>query len=177
MHHTQVLRALADERRLQIVELLLAHNYCVRALARKLGVSEAAVSQHLKVLREAGLLVGEKRGYYMHYDVDRQLLRALADEIAQLAALERQACSPAEGGCAPQEAAHCHNGGRRGHRGHGGHGHPHGQGHGCHRADEGCTDEVRAFCHGEGHGHRGGRGRAGAGGHGAQAPEQDPAER
>ena len=147
MHHTQVLRALADERRLQIVELLLAHNYCVRALARKLGVSEAAVSQHLKVLREAGLLVGEKRGYYMHYDVDRQLLRALADEIAQLAALERQACSPAEGGCAPQEAAHCHNGGRRGHRGHG---HPHGQGRGCHRADEGCTDEVRAFCHGEG---------------------------
>ena len=93
MHHTQVLRALADERRLQIVELLLAHNYCVRALARKLGVSEAAVSQHLKVLREAGLLVGEKRGYYMHYDVDRQLLRALADEIAQLAALERQAAS------------------------------------------------------------------------------------
>lgn len=50
--------------------MFLQHNYCVRALSRNIGLSEVAILQHLKVLREAGLLTGEKKGYYMHYDVD-----------------------------------------------------------------------------------------------------------
>ena len=56
------LKALSDETRMKIVILLLKNNYCVRALAKELKISEAAVSQHLKVLREAGLLTGEKKG-------------------------------------------------------------------------------------------------------------------
>ena len=175
MDLAQQWKVLADERRMQIVELLLRHNYCVRALARKLGISEAAVSQHLKALREAGLLVGEKRGYYMHYDVDRQTLRALAGEIYALADLPRQPCSPEEGGCLPEEAANCDNAGRRVRA----HGH---RSQRCRRHESGetCADEVREFCHGkggtradrppaqqtgvcchgEGHGHAHGEGRA-----------------
>lgn len=49
-------KALADENRLLLLRLLLRRNCCVRALARQLDISEAAVSQHLKVLREAGLI-------------------------------------------------------------------------------------------------------------------------
>ena len=48
-------KALADENRMLILRLLLRRNCCARALARQLDISEAAVSQHLKVLREAGL--------------------------------------------------------------------------------------------------------------------------
>ena len=59
---TAVLKALAEERRLRMVELLLRKERCVRDLARELGISESAASQHLKVLREAGLLTGVKRG-------------------------------------------------------------------------------------------------------------------
>ena len=59
-------KALADENRLLLLRLLLRRNCCVRALARQLDISEAAVSQHLKVLREAGLIFGEKCGYFMH---------------------------------------------------------------------------------------------------------------
>ena len=69
MEKTKVLKAIADNSRMSILKLLLKHNYCVRALANELALTEATVSQHLKVLREAGLLVGEKRGYYMHYTV------------------------------------------------------------------------------------------------------------
>lgn len=83
-----VLKALADKTRLKILNMLLKHDYCVKALSRKLGLSEAAISQHLKVLREAGLLVGEKKGYYMHYKVDRDVLYKLSSMIDELAKLE-----------------------------------------------------------------------------------------
>ncbi|MGI6567362.1 MAG: winged helix-turn-helix transcriptional regulator [Firmicutes bacterium] len=99
MEKTLVLKALADETRMNIVQLLLRHNYCVGALARKLDVSEGAVSQHLKVLREAGLLRGRRKGYFMHYDVDRDALRLLAAEIEGLASVERVPCTPARGRC------------------------------------------------------------------------------
>ena len=66
MDRMLVLKAIADETRMKILLLLLRHNYCVRALARKLELSEGAVSQHLKILRDAGLLIGEKKGYFMH---------------------------------------------------------------------------------------------------------------
>ena len=65
-------RALADETRRSIIRLLLQHNLCVSALAGRLNVSKSAVSQHLKILGQAGLLHGEKRGYFMHYDIDRE---------------------------------------------------------------------------------------------------------
>ncbi len=82
---TEMLKALADDSRLKMVVLLLKWDYCVGALARKLDLTESAVSQHLKVLRMAGLVTGEKRGYYTHYQVDRNLLMALAEQLKTLA--------------------------------------------------------------------------------------------
>jgi DNA-binding transcriptional ArsR family regulator len=79
------LKALADENRLKLVALLLSHNLCVGALAKRLEISEAAVSQHLQVLRKAGLVKGEKRGYWTHYRVERDVLRQLADQLDKLA--------------------------------------------------------------------------------------------
>ncbi|MCR4819042.1 MAG: metalloregulator ArsR/SmtB family transcription factor [Fretibacterium sp.] len=109
MDRTSVLKAIADETRMRIITLLLQRNYCVRALARKLEVSEAAVSQHLKVLRGAGLLVGEKIGYFVHYDVKRDVLHELTQSIESLIAIERKACSPEDGGCWDEETTKCHN--------------------------------------------------------------------
>ncbi|MGI6129709.1 MAG: ArsR/SmtB family transcription factor [bacterium] len=94
MDYLLVLKAISEESRMKILTLLLQYNYCVRALARKLNLSEAAVSQHLKVLREAGLLVGEKRGYFMHYDVNRHVLYELSVRIEEMAATERKTCNP-----------------------------------------------------------------------------------
>jgi DNA-binding transcriptional ArsR family regulator len=78
-----IFKALSDETRLNIVNLLLKHDFCVRALARNTNVSEAAVSQHLQVLRKAGIVKGEKRGYYVHYAVNRGLLRQTAEKIIE----------------------------------------------------------------------------------------------
>jgi len=80
----QMLKAIADETRFSLLSLLLTHDLCVGALARHLGVSEAAVSQHLKHLRKAGLVKGEKRGYWTHYTVDRGRIQELAEGLTGL---------------------------------------------------------------------------------------------
>ena len=91
----QTLKTLADETRLNLVKLLLTHDLCVGALAKRLSVSEAAVSQHLKQLREAGLVKGEKRGYWTHYTVEKEKLNELAGLLRDLT--ELPSCS--EGVC------------------------------------------------------------------------------
>jgi ArsR family transcriptional regulator, arsenate/arsenite/antimonite-responsive transcriptional repressor len=84
-----VFKALSDETRFELLNLLLTQDLCVGALARRLGVSEAAVSQHLKQLREAGLVKGEKRGYWTHYAVERDHLNKLAEALTGLTGLAR----------------------------------------------------------------------------------------
>lgn len=92
MDDVSLLKALADNTRMDIIKLLLRHRYCVGALARELDLSEAAVSQHLKVLKETGLIKGERHGYFMHYDVERETLEKLSAHIGKLAAIKREPC-------------------------------------------------------------------------------------
>ncbi|MGI6702935.1 MAG: ArsR/SmtB family transcription factor [Clostridia bacterium] len=80
----EILKSLSDETRYNLIKLLLSHDYCVGALAKRLNISESAVSQHLKILRTAGLVKGDKRGYFTHYYVDRNLLKDAAKEIVEL---------------------------------------------------------------------------------------------
>lgn len=87
MEPVQIFKALADETRFKLVKLLLTHDLCVGALAKQLSISEAAVSQHLKSLREAGLVRGEKRGYWTHYAVEKEKLRELAGLLGGLTSL------------------------------------------------------------------------------------------
>jgi len=78
------LKALSDETRYKIVNLLVKHDLCVGALAARLNISESLVSQHLKILREAGIVKGDKRGYYTHYYVNRKVLTECANKINEL---------------------------------------------------------------------------------------------
>lgn len=76
-----IFKALSDPTRLRLIHLLSECStddcqgaLCVKALAGKLGVSQSAVSQHLRVLRQAGLVHGERRGYHVHYSLDGRVL-------------------------------------------------------------------------------------------------------
>jgi DNA-binding transcriptional ArsR family regulator len=75
------LKALADDTRFQIITLLLTHDLCVGALADHLNMSKAAISQHLQILRKAGLVRGEKRGYWTHYSVDKVAIDRIAQDL------------------------------------------------------------------------------------------------
>ena len=57
------------ESRVRIVQLLSERTLCVGALSNLVGISAGAVSQHLRVLRDAGLVEADRRGYFVHYRV------------------------------------------------------------------------------------------------------------
>lgn len=80
----KIFKSLGDENRFQIINLLLESDLCVGALSRILKISKPAVSQHLKILREAGLVRGEKIGYWTHYSVETELLRESARYLDRL---------------------------------------------------------------------------------------------
>jgi DNA-binding transcriptional ArsR family regulator len=58
--------------RLRILQFLKDRALCVNALAQRLSVTQSAISQHLRVLRDAGLVIDEKRGYYVHYRLNEE---------------------------------------------------------------------------------------------------------
>lgn len=62
-------RALSLDSRLRIIQLLSQRSLCVGAISNLLGMSSGAVSQHLRVLKDAGLVRAERRGYFIHYVV------------------------------------------------------------------------------------------------------------
>lgn len=104
---TKVLKALGDPKRFELLQLMSERGYCVRALAHQSGLSESAVSQHMKILREAGLVIGVKRGYYVHYRVDRDALGAVIDELAMMRDMQRKPCQGAFRGCPAAEYVRC----------------------------------------------------------------------
>jgi len=74
----RVLGALADPVRLRLLSLVASQSeVCSCDLERPLGKSQPTVSHHTKVLVEAGLLVGEKRGRWVWWRVDEARLAAL----------------------------------------------------------------------------------------------------
>lgn len=83
-HIARIFKTLSVDKRVQILQLLKENTLCVGALAARLDVSSAAVSQHLRILRDADLVIPEKRGYYVHYRVNRETLdnwREVAREL------------------------------------------------------------------------------------------------
>lgn len=74
-------KVMADRNRFRIVLMLLEHPHCVNALARKLDIGEAAVSQHLRILRLNGLVEGKKDGLYVHYRIKHVKLQELFGEL------------------------------------------------------------------------------------------------
>lgn len=93
----QKLKILGDANRFKIINLLLGHDLCVGALAQHLGISKPAISQHLQILRKAGLVRGEKRGYWTHYMVERDMLRQMAETLVNMAQQPVHACG--DGSC------------------------------------------------------------------------------
>ena len=96
-HLARLLKVLSVDTRLRIVHLLKGHPLCVNALAARLDVTQGAVSQHLRIMRDAGLVIDEKRGYYVHYRLNEDTLAAWREEIDKLLDPAVGACTDAKG--------------------------------------------------------------------------------
>ena len=82
----KVFKALGEPTRLRIIKILASEGgyFCVGALAKKLGISQPAASQHLKVLKEAGILDSKRMGYHVHYYVDAENFKIHKEKINEL---------------------------------------------------------------------------------------------
>ena len=66
-----IFKALGDSTRLKILKLIVSreNRVCVGMIASHLNVSQPAVSQHLKILKTAGIVEANRQGFHMHYSV------------------------------------------------------------------------------------------------------------
>ncbi len=79
--------AIADPVRLRLLAIVAAHgSVCSCDLEAPLGRSQPTISHHTHVLAEAGILVGQRRGRWMWWQVSPTRLGALAHTLATLAA-------------------------------------------------------------------------------------------
>jgi DNA-binding transcriptional ArsR family regulator len=82
---SEVFKALSDPTRLRLVKLMSGRKrgqrvpdecgkgpLCVNALAKQLEITQSAVSQHLRILKQAGLVRGVRHGAFIHYDLENE---------------------------------------------------------------------------------------------------------
>ncbi|MCV2488370.1 metalloregulator ArsR/SmtB family transcription factor [Geodermatophilus sp. YIM 151500] len=86
-----VARALADPTRRRILELLAGEQLCTCHLVEELGATQTNVSNHLRVLREAGLVVSEQAGRYAYHRLVPDRLERMSAGLAALASRSRLA--------------------------------------------------------------------------------------
>ena len=84
MNEIDVIAALGDPTRRQIFEFLSAHPSSVGDLAKKLPVTRSAVSQHLRVLKDAGLVSHRSAGTRNVYHIDPEGLAKLRQYLDKL---------------------------------------------------------------------------------------------
>ena len=92
--HTDIeaMKALGEPSRCRIVTLLAERAYCVSALAMMLDISAPAVSQHLRVLRDCGIVYCEKYGYHTHYKLNKERIAEISAQIAELTREKTDIC-------------------------------------------------------------------------------------
>lgn len=82
----QLLKALADPIRLQLIEALGGGERCVCELTAELGLAQSKLSFHLRVLKDAGLLADRHSGRWVYYRLQPEALERLRGWLAALAA-------------------------------------------------------------------------------------------
>ncbi|UED87566.1 ArsR/SmtB family transcription factor [Streptomyces profundus] len=84
-----LIRALADPLRLRIVTLLAHETLCTTHLVEETGAKQTNLSNHLRVLREAGVVETEPCGRFTYYKLRPEVLETLAGQVADLAGTAR----------------------------------------------------------------------------------------
>ncbi|MGC7098342.1 ArsR/SmtB family transcription factor [Amycolatopsis lurida] len=81
----ELLRLVADPLRARIIGLLARETLCTTHLVEETGASQTNVSNHLRLLRDAGLVTTEPCGRYTYYTLRPSVLRTLGEAFTALA--------------------------------------------------------------------------------------------
>ena len=82
---SEMFKALAVETRVKIIELLKSEGPMgAKKIAEQVGITPAAVSQHLKILRQAGFVRSERNGYWIPYSIDEKALENCGEVLTEI---------------------------------------------------------------------------------------------
>ncbi|MGG0667249.1 ArsR/SmtB family transcription factor [Sporosarcina koreensis] len=96
---SQILKLLGDKTRLTMMKLLESHDCCVCEFVAIFKMSQPAISQHLRKLRDLGLVKEERRGQWIFYSINQEhedyplissVLHHLPDQGSSIEELEAQ---------------------------------------------------------------------------------------
>ncbi len=81
----EIFKVLSVETRVKIIELLKARGPMgAKDISATIGITTAAISQHLKILKQAGLVRSERKGYWIPYSIDEKAMgncRQILNEV------------------------------------------------------------------------------------------------
>jgi DNA-binding transcriptional ArsR family regulator len=77
-------KILSVDKRIEIIELLKKEPMSVNGLADKLKVTQSAVSQHLRVLKAAGLVIDNRQGYWIYYSLNKNALEKCRQRLNRI---------------------------------------------------------------------------------------------
>ena len=82
---TEMFKALAVETRIKIIDLLKSEGPLgAKKISELIGVTTAAVSQHLKILKQAGFVRSERNGYWIPYSIDEETLNNCREVLSEI---------------------------------------------------------------------------------------------
>ncbi len=80
-NRAKMFKALSDENRLLILELLKTGEMCACKLLEELNIGQSTLSHHMKILSESGLEETRKEGKWMHYSVSQEGFKLLKNWV------------------------------------------------------------------------------------------------
>ena len=87
-HHALLFKALSDEQRLTILDLLRGGEKCACKLLEHLSINQSSLSYHMKILTASGLVGTRPNGKWTFYHIDREGSRKAVEVLTELTRME-----------------------------------------------------------------------------------------
>ena len=83
---SKYLKAIADPTRLKLIEILINKDksLCVNCLSERLNVTQSALSQHFRILRQLNIVKSNRKGYYIHYEINHEIIDQLYNNLGNI---------------------------------------------------------------------------------------------
>ena len=85
-----IFKAFCDENRIRIIKLLRTGEKCACKLLEEINVTQPTLSHHMKILCDAGIVVGRKEGKWMHYSISTQGIEQVKECLQLLTTLDKK---------------------------------------------------------------------------------------
>lgn len=78
-------KAFCDENRLRILQMLQSGERCACHLLEEMQITQPTLSHHMKILCDAGIVVGRKEGKWMYYSISDEGMETVRECLEQIA--------------------------------------------------------------------------------------------